>query len=252
MYARRLPARHGLLWLLAAFRVFRMNPPLLSALTLGWVLLVMLAISLPPVGPLVVQLALPAMILVIANGCRAVESGRNISSIVLTQGVKSHSLALVRLGGLNLLGWIIILFIATAIEGATVSLANSTATVDEKQMVWIMARRLVISLPVIAAFWFAPLLVGWNDVTPLKAVFFSLVAAVRNWHVFVVYSLAVVIVAFAVPMLLLVVASLISQTLFGMLLVAFKMAFLFILVPTMMAGIYISYRDVFQATSDAG
>ena len=40
MDARRLPARHGVLWLLAGFALFRRQPPLMTALTFGYLLTV--------------------------------------------------------------------------------------------------------------------------------------------------------------------------------------------------------------------
>ena len=40
MDARRLSARHGFLWLLAGFALFRRNPPLTTALTFGYLLTV--------------------------------------------------------------------------------------------------------------------------------------------------------------------------------------------------------------------
>ena len=40
MDARRLPARHGVLWLMAGFALFRRHPPLMTALTFGYLLTV--------------------------------------------------------------------------------------------------------------------------------------------------------------------------------------------------------------------
>jgi hypothetical protein len=49
-----------------------------------------------------------------------------------------------------------------------------------------------------------------------------------------------------VPGLLLVLASLISQSLVSVLSVALRMLLLFVLAPTLIASVYLSYRDVFQ------
>jgi hypothetical protein len=250
MYARRLPARHGFLWLLASFRLFRANPPLLSALTMAYLFLVFAVNALPRIGPFLVPLALPAMILVIANGCRAIERGGGIGSIALMHGVKAQRVALVRLGGLHLLGAIIILFASTAIEGGQISLADSSKTITEEEMIGIMARLFVIALPVIAAFWFAPLLTGWEGVAPLKSIFFSFVAAWRNWRAFAVYVLAVIAVAVVLPGLLLITVNAVSKTLVEILSVALKVAIIFVLAPTMMASVYISYQDVFHRPSE--
>lgn len=250
MHARRLPASHGVLWLVASFRLFRANPPLLATLTMAYIFLAIVVNALPHVGPFIVPLALPAVIVVIANGCRAIERGRGISMIAMIHGLKAHRIDLVRLGGLHLLGAIIILFVSTLVEGGQFSLAGPNRTISDEEMVGFMARLFVIAIPVIAAFWFAPLLTGWDGVTPLKSVFFSFVACWRNWRAFVVYGLAAVTVAIVLPGLVQIVASAISKALYEALLVALKLAIIFVLAPTMMAGVYVSYRDVFHGPSE--
>ncbi len=251
MQARRLPARHGLLWLLAGFRLFRANPPLLTALTLSYLFLVVTVNLLPLVGPFLVPLALPALVVVLANGCRAVERGGGTGSIALTYGIRQNRVALVRLGGLQLLGSMLIVAASMVMEGGRLSLPGAGQSVDEEEMLAAMARLLVVALPVITAFWFAPLLTAWDGVTPAKSVFFSFVASWRNWQAFAVYGLAVATVAIAIPGLLLIVADAIAKTLLDVLSVALKMVLVFVMLPTMMASVYVSYQDVFHGTDDA-
>ena len=71
MQARRLSAARGAFWLFEGFRLFRRNPPLITALTLVYLLIVqLLAALLPGIGPVVLPLLLPVMTLIVANGCR--------------------------------------------------------------------------------------------------------------------------------------------------------------------------------------
>lgn len=249
MHARRLPASHGFLWLLASFRLFRTNPALLTTLTLVYLFLVFAVNALPRIGPFLVPLALPAMILIVANGCRSIERNHGFNNIALLHGLQAHRVALVRLGGLHLLAAILILFITTAIEGTPVSLTDATPTLSEEEMIGIMARLFVIAVPAIAAFWFAPLLTGWDGVAPLKSVFFSFVAAWRNWRAFLVFGFTVIVVAIILPGFLMIVANTLSKALLEVLAVALKLAIIFVLAPTMMASIYVSYQDVFHGPS---
>lgn len=246
MHARRLPARHGVLWLVASFRLFRANPPLLSALTLAYLFLAFAAIALPPIGPFLVSLASPAMVVVVANGCRAIERGRGIGMVAMMHGLKTHRVALVRLGGLLLLSSILLLFISTALEGGRISLADAGKTISEEEMFGFLVRYLIVATPVIAAFWFAPLLTGWDGVMPLKSLFFSLVACWRNWRAFALYGIAVVVAAVVVPGLLLTTAGAVSKALHDVLSVALMM----VMVPVIMAGVYVSYQDVFHGPDD--
>ncbi len=45
-------------------------------------------------------------------------------------------------------------------------------------------------LPLSLMFWHAPALVHWHGVPPVKSLFFSLIACLRNFWAFVVYGLA--------------------------------------------------------------
>ena len=53
-----------------------------------------------------------------------------------------------------------------------------------------MALTLLFHLPLFIAFWFAPALVHWHGVSPVKSLFFSVIAVMRNFWAFAVYGLA--------------------------------------------------------------
>jgi hypothetical protein len=246
MQARRLPARHGLLWLLAGFRLFRANPPLLTALTMAYLFVIVAMNLLPLIGPFLVPLALPALVVVLANGCRAIERGGGVGGVALTLGLQKQRVPLIRLGGLHLVGSLFILAASTLLEGGQPSLGAPGSPLDEEQVLARMGRLLVIALPVVSAFWFAPLLTAWDGVSPPKSVFFSFVACWRNWRAFIVFLASVLAVAIAVPGLLLIVAGALSAVAVNVLSIALKMLLIFVLAPVLMAGVYISYQDVFH------
>jgi hypothetical protein len=246
MQARRLPARHGALWLAAGFRLLRANPPLLTALTLAYLSCVVIINMLPPpIGPVLLPILLPMLTVIIANGCKAAEHGRAVTPAVLTAGVRSQRIPLIRLGGLHLLGSLTVLAISLAIEGGDLLSALPQPELDDKETVVFLLRLLVIALPVLMAFWFAPLLTGWDNVPALKSVFFSAVASYRNWRAFAAYGAAVTLVGVALPYLILVLANLINESLTAVLAVVVRMALVFVLAPALTASIYISYADVF-------
>jgi hypothetical protein len=248
MQARRLPARHGFLWLIASLRLFRANPPLMTALTMAYLFIVVAVNLLPFVGPFLLPLALPTLIVVLANGCRAIERGGGIGMVVLAHGLQKRRVELVRLGGLHLLGSMMILAASMIMEGGHISLLAPGKPVDEDEMLASMARLLVVALPVLTAFWFAPLLTAWDEIAPLKSVFFSFIASWRNWRAFAVYGLTVGAIAIAVPGLLLITASAISVAAVNVVAIALKMLLFFVMAPILMASVYISYQDVFHGS----
>lgn len=248
MQARRLPALSGAQWLLAGFRLFRRNPPLLSALTLGYLVLVLGINMLPWIGPLLLAVVLPSLAVVVANGCRFIDGGEAPGTPALWGGLAEHREALLRLGGLHLAGSMLILALSLLVEGG--AFPWGAEALPEEEIVGALARLLVIASPVLMAFWFAPLLVGWNGVPAAKAVFFSFVAVWRNWRAFLAYGLAVAIIAVVAPALLLILAGQLSQGLLNVLSIALRMLLLFVLAPMLMASVYLSYKDVFHGASD--
>jgi hypothetical protein len=61
------------------------------------------------------------------------------------------------------------------------------------------------------------------------------------------YGLALALVGAVLPGLILIIAGLISQALLDILSIALRMLLIFVLAPTMVASVYLSYRDVFAA-----
>lgn len=248
MQARRLPARHGALWVIAGFRLFRANPPLLTALTLGFMFLALVINLLPLVGPFLLPLALPALNLVVANGCRAVERGGPLAAGALKEGLERNAPHLLRLGGLHLLGSLLVLLASYGLD-AGMDLAEPERS-NPADMVVFMLRLLALAAPVIMALWFSPLLTGWDGIPPTKAVFFSAYGAFSNWRAFLAYGATVGIVGVLLPGLLLVVAGLVSQSLLNALFVALRIVMVFVFAPALMASVYLSYRDVFRTDDE--
>ena len=85
---------------------------------------------------------------------------------------------------------------------------------------------LTLSIPLMMAAWFAPLLVIFNDMPPGEAMRTSVVACIKN------------IVAFQSYAIILVVFTVLATIPYGL--------GLFVLVPTVFASIYVSYEDIFQ------
>jgi len=96
--------------------------------------------------------------------------------------------------------------------------------------------------PVMAMFWFAPPLVAWHSAGPAKALFYSFFAVLMNWRAFLAYGAAAALVTLAIPFVLAVtLRTLVGGLSFAWL--AFPM--LGVLLPTLFASFFASYRDVF-------
>lgn len=250
MQARCLPARRGAFWLLAGLHLFRRNPPLLTAVTLTYLLLVQLIVQLlPGVGPFVLPLALPAMILIVGNGVRLIDRGGNPLPAGLLHGVRGNGVAMLRLGGLHLVGAFIFVAVIMLLEGGGLKFVDFEKA-DDPEFLWSLLRLFILAIPFLLAFLFAPYLVGWDGVPAAKSLFFSFVAAVRNWRALGGYVATVVLVSVALPGLLLVIAGLMPEFVVNVVQVVIRMLMLFVLAPALTASLYVAYRDVFHPPTD--
>lgn len=247
MDARQLPARHGVLWLLGGFALFRRHPPMMTALTFGYLLTVLVVNLIPRIGPFLLPLLLPTLTVMLGNGCRAVERGRPLVGEALVVGIAANRVGLLRLGGLHLVGSSLLVLIAGAALGQPINLADGLGPEEAMTLVADLGVILLLASPLLMAFWFAPLLAAWDGIGAGKSLFFSLVASWRNWRAFTMYGLALVLVGALLPGLILIIAGLLSQSVLTILSIALRMVLIFVLAPTMVASIYLSYRDVFEA-----
>ncbi len=272
MQAQRLPAARGTFWLLEGFRLFRRNPALITAVTLVYLLVVQgVAVLLPGIGPLLLPLLLPALTLIAANGCRLVDEGRAVGKDTLLRGLigsagaPGNGLAMLRLGLLQLIGATLLVLLNTALgDGAdpfssleraaslppAEGVAAAGGAAQDAAMLNALLRLMLLATPLIIAFWFAPFLTGWDRVSPLKAMFFSIVASWRNWRALGMFTLAAVVVGGIVPGFILILASQIAGAAVSVAFIAMRMALIFLIAPVLTASIYVSYRDIFHPRID--
>ena len=246
MDARRLPARHGALWIIAGFALFRHHPPLMTALTFGYLLAVVMVNLIPKVGPFILPLLLPTLTVFLANGCRAIERGQLFGTKNLSTGISAQRTGLMHLGGFHLVGSsLLVLGIHAFAE--PINISDGIDPAEAMQLVNDLAVMLLLASPLLMAFWFAPLLTAWDGVSAGKSLFFSFIASWRNWRAFTMYGLVLIVVGALLPGMILILAGLISTELVAILSVALRMLLIFVLAPTTVASVYLSYRDVFEA-----
>ncbi len=251
MQARVLPAIRGAFWIVGGVRIFQRNPPLLSMLTLSYMMLGVVFTLLQPIGPFLLPLLLPMVTTLIANACRVIEQGLPVPPGALVAGLVEQRRKLLQLGVLQLLGTLIILVLDQVLPGGDLNALNGAKDqaalekIDASELIQPMLRLLLIGMPVALAFWFAPLLTAWHGVPAGKAVFFSLVAVWRNWRAFLVYAMTAILAGVLIPGLLLLASSLISGNLAKILATALEMILLLVFAPVMMTVTYQGYRDIF-------
>ncbi len=254
MQARRLPAIRGWNWIVEGFRLFRTNPALLTFLVFGyWLTLVFLNL-VPILGVVLAPLCVPALSVGVMNGCRALERQAQNGFGLLFSGFRKNRNVLLVLGAAYLIGSLAVFAGSAMVDGGAllgIMMAGQQPPDDllqNDQLMLALQVTLILMVPLLMAFWFAPLLAAWEDMPAMKALFFSFIACARNWRPFVVYGLGVAFISAILPGIVLGTVGALSAPLVRMVAVAMSLPLLFVFVPTLFASFYVSYRDVFVAS----
>lgn len=247
MQARQLPTHRGLAWLREGFLLWRRNPALLTFASFGFILMLVVVSAIPLIGQPIASLLMPVFSLGVLNTCRAIDEGRKGGPDLLFSGFKTNLGALVTIGGIYLVGSLLVLLLTTLIDGGMLMKFMTGAegfdpeTADLSDLSLTLMVAIALSTPVMMAYWFAPVLAGWWNVSAPKAMFFSFYACVRNWRPLVAYALAFALFGILLPGML--IGTLGAAIPF--LATLFMLMLPLILFPVMFASFYINARDVF-------
>jgi hypothetical protein len=231
MNTRSVAAGNGWQWIRGGFELFRQNPVIWIALFFIYLLICMGMSIVPIIGPILVNLLAPVFMAGFMLGCQALESGEELEINHLFAGFKQNTAQLITVGGFYLAGMIVIAgVIFVTAGGAVLALGEPEhamqAGADADKLLLPLLLLLALMLPLIMAYWFAPTLVVFHGISAADAMKLSFAACLRNILPFTVYSLAC--------MLLLLLAAIPL----GLGLV--------VMIPTMTASLYVSYKDIFS------
>jgi hypothetical protein len=255
MQALRLPAARGWHWIAGGFRLYRRNAALLIMLALNYWLFFFLVFVIPFVGPIAANIVLQVLSVTVMNGCRAIDNGAKVAVDIVWSGFRRNLPSLLRLGALYLAGELAIAVVLGFAFGTSLAevfgLARATgeAPMPDESLLPFLYTALALTVPLILAFWFAPILVAWHDIGAVKAVFFSAVAVMRNWRAFAVYGVTATLLTAVVPGVLRAAIGFSDSTaMLGNLVATLFMVL--VVMPTLFAGVYMSYREIFAAPPD--
>jgi len=234
MPARVVRAGAGVDWISDGWALFR-KAPLMWIIFLVLFFLVHVGLGMVPwIGTLIGTIISPILMGGMALGCRSLETGGDLELEHLLAGFRRNTGPLVAVGLMYLVGELVLLSVFAMFAG--MGLLTAVLSGDEAAILSSLSSGLLflalgglvtlaLAIPLVAAYWFAPVLAMLHDVPAIPAMKESLFACLRNWLPMLVYGLV---------MLLLLVVAVIPLGL-GLLVWA----------PLMFATIYTSYRSVF-------
>lgn len=237
---RKLPASRGWHWLIEGFSLLRRAPLIWIAFTLFLFLGVELAARLPVLGVLLLlfyPLALAGLML----ACADLEQGRAIEFARVFAVLRENPSRLTTIGGVYLVGQLLIMWVMVLIGGDQMHLvANGQIDKTNAQalaaalgtIMRALLAGLLLSLPLLMAVWFSPLLVVFEKLPSLKAMRLSMQACWMNRTPFLVYGLLALGI---VILVMLPFGTANPQSNPG----------LWFATPLLLPSIYTSYRDVY-------
>lgn len=248
MQARIVEARRGAAWLIEGWRLFRAAPLGWLAMVFAYWIIMTLASVVPIIGVAAASILVPAFSVGFMAAARAASRRAPLELGLLFDAIRHQPKSQLILGVIYLMCLGTLLSVTTLADDGALSswmLTGRRPSDDALQsddFLQALAVAALLYVPVLMAFWFAPPLAAWHGVGALKALFFSFVACLLNWRPFLVYGAFSALVVLVLPLALLLILTLASFKIAAMSLV---FPVLLVLLPTLFASFYASYRDVF-------
>lgn len=249
-----VPARQGVQWFKLGVRTFLKQPLALSGLFFMFMAVMSVLTMVPVLGNVLALALLPAATLGLMAATEETTKGKFPMPAVLLSAFRAgrqQLRAMLILGLIYACGFLLVLGISATVDGgkfAHLYLVGGTMTPEtlmdpDFEMAVLLA--MALYMPLSLLFWHAPALVYWHGVTPVKSLFFSMVACFRNFGAFAVYSLVWLGAFIAMGMGVALVAALLGspEAVTG---IMFPMAML--MAAMFFTSIYFSFRDCFEDT----
>ncbi|MEI6598856.1 MAG: BPSS1780 family membrane protein [Comamonadaceae bacterium] len=246
-----LPARTGIAWVKQGMRTFFKQPLALAGLFFMFMAVMTVASQVPVIGFVLAMTLLPAATLGLMVATRQASDGRFPMPLVLLAAFRAgrqQARAMLVLGALYAVGFLVTLGLSSLADGgdfARVYLGGATPTREmmlEPSFQGAMWLFIGLHLPLSLMFWHAPALVHWHGFPPIKSLFFSLLACLRNFWAYAVFALMWLAVLIFVVALVSTLGGLLGQpSLAGDLL----FPALLLLASMFFTSLYFTFEDTF-------
>ena len=227
---RQVPAGNAWSWMISGFALFKANPAMWIILFIIYLVIIVPISLIPVIGSVLSTLLAPVFSAGLMWGCKAVTLNQDLEINHLFAGFKKNTAQLISVGGIYMAGLLLIaVTVVLALDKQTVELLMQGKTLSQDQASATMLPiflAMLFMMPLLMAYWFAPVLVGLNNLTAVAAMRLSFRASMSNIWPFLLYGLIfIVLLALAI--------------------IPFGLG-LIVVVPVMMTSLYTSYVDVFS------
>ena len=257
-----VPASTGLQWVKLGMQTFWRFPMALTALLFLCMAAVSLVGMFPLIGPYVALMLMPTVFLVMMLGAAEASQSRMPRPSLIAEPWRAGApriKALLVLGAFYSVGIILITVLTSLFDDGTLAKMSLGSEAMTPEMAEELVQKPGFQVALWGGFvlynllamlmWHAPALVHWHGVSPIKAIFFSVVACIRNFRAFFMYALGWMGLALVAGLALSVLTLLLSALLGGA--VSFAAGILTImlgmgLVTMFLASAVFTFRDCFS------
>jgi hypothetical protein len=248
-----VPARQGVVWFQEGVRTFLKQPLAFTGLFFMFMAAVSLLSMLPVIGTPIALALLPAATLGLMAATEIADQGHFPMPQVLITGFragKERLQSMVVLGVLYAVGFILVMGISATVDGGQFArvyllggeLSPEVVMQGDFQTAALVA--MALYLPLSLLFWHAPALVHWHGITPVKSLFFSAVACLRNFWAFTIFGLVWMAAFLGVATAVAVLVSVLGNVeLINVILLPVGLA----MAAMFFTSFYFTFRDCFQA-----
>ncbi|WP_206441547.1 BPSS1780 family membrane protein [Amphritea opalescens] len=220
-----VPMGNGWRWLASGFNHFKQNPVAWIVAIIVWVILSTILSIIPVIGSVGITLLSPVITAGFMLGCQAQEEGDDFRVGHLFSGFSNNVGQLILVGLLYLVAIFVAMMLVIGGFFLTVGSDMGSFGQDMSVMVLPMLIGLLLIVPVVMAYWFAPALVALNGLSAITAMKMSFSACLKNMLPGLLYSI-IAIILFTLGMIPIGLG-------------------LLVVIPMIAASMYTSYRDIF-------
>lgn len=216
-----VPARTGLQWIRLGMKTFFRQPLAMAGLFFMFMAAVSVLSLIPLLGTAISMVLVPAATLGLMAASREASQGRFPMPSLLVSAFRagpSKTRAMLILGGLYAVGLLLVLGVSSLFATGDAPPMDLPGGEVSPEMVRSLFGNgglwaaMLLYLPLMMAFWHAPALVHWHGVSPLKSLFFSLLACWSNKGAMLVYFMGWIGVIMLVGLLMNLLATLLGGT----------------------------------------
>ncbi len=181
---RQVPVSSAWTWIVSGFQLFKANPAMWIILLVLYLAIMIPLSLLPVIGSIVTTLLAPVFAAGMMWGCLALTRSQDLEINHLFEGFKKNTAQLIAVGGIYMMSLLVVaVFVVLALDKETIELLVQGKDLSPEQaseMLLPILVALLFVMPIMMAYWYAPVLAGLHNLTAVDAMKLSFMACLKN------------------------------------------------------------------------